>query len=338
MECVKPDSFNLISWEIDTTGRLLCDEIFRISMLFNNYKFDVFIMPHRDISLFSARRYQVCTSTSGLYRFLCKRPSGKILRSKTEYFGLEDFLNWLEKYSQKPIVLMFYEPYEFSPYILLQALERYGMLKRFKELVHGFAHVYAFVKKKCKKSMSSLAIRPLTKVLLNKNDVKCYDSYNRSKLIYEILLHLCDGDSANPAEVLNTELKPYIKSVDEIEKELISRKNRIDLQISLKPIFSPYLKLGDSRRKVLMLRSYLTRENVDYNVLKSLWEKGKDAFKGELLEMLKSAGEEAKKEIIAILVYHFDCTSDTQQTSANAENSSPPVKIDELVKKLSIED
>lgn len=334
MDTKKPESFKLINWEIDTTGRLLCDEIFRMTAICKNAKFDVFIMPHRDITFYASQRYQVCTSSSGLYRFLRKKATGKILRSKTEYFGLLDFMNWLKKHSQKPIVLMCYEPYEFSPYILIQALERYDMLDKFKEMVYGFTHVYSFVKKKCKKSMSSLAIRSLAKVLLNRCDVNCFDSFNRASLVYEILLHLCVGDSVNPAEVLANEIQQYVKSVSDIEKELMLRKKRVEIQISLKPVFAPYLKMADNRRKALMLRSHLTRYDIDYTMLKTLWSKDKESFKEEVTKLLQSVADEVKRELLALLIYHFE---NIELNKSNVKPESSKLKIEELIKNMSID-
>lgn len=71
-------------------------------------------------------------------------------------------------------------------FILIIFIFRYSLVEEFKSVVYGFANVYAFIKKKCKKSVSSMSLRTLAKILLNKNNIKCLDSHCRAELVNEV--------------------------------------------------------------------------------------------------------------------------------------------------------
>ncbi|XP_014278172.1 maternal protein exuperantia [Halyomorpha halys] len=325
--------FNFLTWEIDTTGRYLLDEICHISAHHQNSSFDEYIMPHRNITYSSSRKIQLYTLSIGMYRSLRKLTNGMVIKTNTEIVSLNNFINWLDKCGTKPVVLMCYEPYEYSPFILLQALKRYELIEKFKSVVYGFANVYAYIKKKCKKSVSSMSLRTLAKILLNKNNIKCLDSQCRAELVNEILAHLSE-DSENPDQNISQEMLQYVCTVDEVDERLCTKLVKRDVQSSLKPIFLPYLKEFKHRRRALVLRNLLTYESspaVDYMVLKTMWSKGPEEFKKAMLECISGPATDIN-DLIGIVSYHFQNigSNSTQVTLPEIELSKiSAIQLDE---------
>ncbi|CAH1393933.1 unnamed protein product [Nezara viridula] len=316
---------NFLTWEIDTTGRYLLDEMCHLSARHKTSTFDEYIMPHRNITYSSSRKIQLYTLSIGMYRSLRKTTNGMVIKTNTEIACLSDFIDWLAKRGTTPVVLMCFEPYEYSPFILLQALKRYSLLEKFKSVVHGFANVYAFIKKKCKKSVSSMSLRTLAKILLNKNNIKSLDSQCRAELVNEILAHLSE-DSENPDQNFSQEMLQYVCTVDEIDERLCTKLVKRDVQASLKPIFIPYLKEFKHRRRALVLRNLLTYNSspsVDYSTLKTFWSKGPDEFKKEIFQCI-SGPEADVNDLVGIISYHFQ----------NIETNSTQVPLPEIESKM----
>lgn len=326
--------FNFLPWEIDTTGRYLLDEMCHLSARHKDTIFDEYIMPHRNISYSSCRKIQLYTLSIGMYRSLRKTTNGTVIKTNTEISTLDRFIKWLRQCGNTPVVLMCFEPYEYSPLILLQALKRYSLVEEFKSVVYGFANVYAFIKKKCKKSVSSMSLRTLAKILLNKNNIKCLDSQCRAELVNEILAHLSE-DSENPEQSISQEMLQYVSTVDEVDERLCTKLVKRDVQASLKPIFLPYLKEFKHRRRALVLRNLLTYKSspsTDYAVLETMWSKGPEEFKREMFKCISGPVADVN-DLIGIVSYHFqNMTSNSNQNQValpEIESKMTNLQLDE---------
>ena len=67
-----------LTWEIDTTGRYLVDEICHLSASHQDDSFDEYIMPHRNITHSSSRKIQLYTVSVVMYRSLRRTTNGMV--------------------------------------------------------------------------------------------------------------------------------------------------------------------------------------------------------------------------------------------------------------------
>ncbi|SPP78902.1 blast:Maternal protein exuperantia-1 [Drosophila guanche] len=87
-------------------------------------------------------------------------PPSKIIKSKSEVAALMDFLAWLEMLAAKQantdgIVLLYHEERKCIPYMILEALKKYGLIDGFNRTVKSFANIFNIAKA----SMSNTNIR-----------------------------------------------------------------------------------------------------------------------------------------------------------------------------------
>lgn len=267
-----------LSWDINTTGRRLIDEICHIAVHDACSTFEQYVMPYRDIDYSSRKRYLLKTVNIGVYRVLRETVGGKILKTKSEISALTDFVNWLEERKTvegRDVIIMYYETYTPAPFILIESLKKYNLLPRFKETVKGFANSFNYIKSKCEKIMLTYSIKNLAKILLNKE----YNNHNaceRARILYEIVAHLSVGESQDGEEDISAALQSYVSTVEEIEEGIAALKVTLNKQNSLKPIFGPFIRMDKKRRQALILRRHLTSSDIDYEMLKAVWTRNED--------------------------------------------------------------
>uniref|UniRef100_A0A0K8TBH5 Exuperantia RNAse H-like domain-containing protein n=1 Tax=Lygus hesperus TaxID=30085 RepID=A0A0K8TBH5_LYGHE len=257
-----------VSWDVDTTGRRLLDDICNVGAYCNDFSMQQYIMPYKDIMLPMKRRHNLSTISIGVYRVLRDTITGKIVKTKSELFGLLDFIMKLEAQGKdRGIVLMCYERQKLAPYLLIEGLKRYDLLDRFKAVVKGFANCHEFIKVNCAQTMVTYSLKTLAKILLDKEPKKLHDAFERAKLVHEIVVHLSTGESSDPIKDLSLKMTPYIQAFEEVEKELSDYKLMLERQRTLKPIFEHMIKISSERKRAIVLRQYLTDANIDFQSL-----------------------------------------------------------------------
>lgn len=188
--------YQLIGWDIDTTGRRLIDEICQIAAYTPNSKFKQYIMPYGDLNILAQRRHSLRVITVSRYRMLKDLITNKFVRTKSEISALTDFINWLEEVQDTKAIgaiLVFHEARKMAPSMLIEALKRYNLFDRFAAIVKGFANCFSVAKSKCGQTMKAFSLKVLSRVLLDKEE-ELNNAAERAKICYDIILHLGQGE------------------------------------------------------------------------------------------------------------------------------------------------
>jgi len=323
------DSISLISWSIDTTGRRISDEMCQIGAFSRNVNYKQYVMPYKNLDKFAKKRHFLNTTVvRSRFRILKDTLEGRSLKTKSEYAALNEFIHLLEE-KKKKIVLVIFEPNVLAPHILLESLKRYGLLTKFSEYIKGFCNCYDFVKAKCEKTMTVNSLRDLARILLNKENEKIHDAFERAKLTYEVLEHLCTGDTDNIEENILQNLSSYITSIEDEEKRIASLKDQLSLQQTLKPIFAPVFSSPKDRKRGVDLRRQLVAASVDYRSLAEQWEQEKDVSKmGSFLkEKVNQVPDQDIEELCQLIAGHFKISTENPPPVTNNNETKPAENI-----------
>ena len=166
--------YQVVAWDLDTTGRRLIDEICQIGGFYvlstppktdknetNNKEgdyngcqktFSQYVMPYKNPNPGARRSFGIKVVSVGRYRMLKDLDTGKILKTKSEVSALQDFLDWLKEAKSTSgkdgILLACHEPNRkvLVP-LLLEALYKYNLLEEFNQTVSflGFSKNSAFI-------------------------------------------------------------------------------------------------------------------------------------------------------------------------------------------------
>ena len=163
-------SYQVVAWDLDTTGRRLIDEICQIGGFYvlssppkdknetNNKEgdsngcmqtFSQYVMPYKNPNPGARRSFGIKVVSVGRYRMLKDLDTGKILKTKSEVSALQDFLDWLKEAKslsgKDGILLACHEPNRkvLVP-LLLEALYKYNLLDQFNETV-SFSPLYNYI-------------------------------------------------------------------------------------------------------------------------------------------------------------------------------------------------
>ncbi|BES91454.1 Hypothetical Protein NTJ_04262 [Nesidiocoris tenuis] len=324
-ETIQPSGDRLlyVSWDVDTTGRRLLDDICNVGAFCNEFSMQQYIMPYKDIMLPMRRRHNLATINIGFYRVLKETISGKIVKTKSELFGLLDFIMKLEaQKNDRGIILMCYERQKLAPYLLIEGLKRYDLLDRFKAVVKGFANCYDFIKVHCATTMVAYSLKTLAKILLDSEPKNLHDAFQRAKLVHEIVVHLSTGESNDPIKDLAVKMAPYVQTFDEIENELEQYKVMLNRQRTLKPIFGQMIKTPAERRKAIRLRQYLTEANIDFECLNSIVSEEANITEYLHSRIAKELPENDLADLSLVVTNHFAPSENSEPT----ENVKPPKK------------
>lgn len=93
------------------------------------------------------------------------------MKTRSAISALTDFLGWLETVkgdATDGIILVHHEPRRVNPSMLIEALTKYDLLDRFKQIVKGFANGFDIAKAKCANKIKSFSLRTLSRVFLEK--------------------------------------------------------------------------------------------------------------------------------------------------------------------------
>ncbi|XP_077287530.1 maternal protein exuperantia [Arctopsyche grandis] len=315
-------NYTLVGWDIDTTGRRLIDDICQIAGYTPTSQFSQYIMPHSNMNPGARRRHNIRIVTIGRYRMLKDNVTNKVLKTKSEISALTEFLDWLEKQkepSSDGIILIYHESRRVTSPMLLEAMQRYNLLPRFKSLVSGFADGQALAADKCRSTVKSFGLRMMANVLLD-IQVELESAAERASSAYQVAHHLSQGEQqelsnekgdGGPEAYKNMVeiVRAYTRSTDKELTELTKLKSLLGRQNTFRPIFGPLLiyTSREERLRAATLRRLLVEANLDYQQLQDAWNaKQLEGLKTELACLSETANEEQLKELTDILDCHFD--------------------------------
>ncbi|XP_046640283.1 maternal protein exuperantia-2-like [Daphnia pulicaria] len=133
------DSIAVVMWEATVTGRRLIDEMEEKA---EGHDFNEYVMPYGKLPLNVIRNYNLRIVDTGRYRMLKEIRNSRMLKSKREVAACNDFASWLIKlqkdnFTDRKIVLVFFEPRHSKILQLFQALERYRLLDDVNKILLG---------------------------------------------------------------------------------------------------------------------------------------------------------------------------------------------------------
>ena len=129
-------NYQVVAWDLDTTGRRLIDEICHIGAYYvagngSAETFSQYVMPYKNPNPGARRSFGIKVVSIGKYRMLKDVDTGKILKTKSEISALQDFIDWLKvaKAGKDGVLLACHEPTRtvLVP-LLLEALYRYNLV------------------------------------------------------------------------------------------------------------------------------------------------------------------------------------------------------------------
>uniref|UniRef100_T1GIA2 Uncharacterized protein n=1 Tax=Megaselia scalaris TaxID=36166 RepID=T1GIA2_MEGSC len=330
-----PGKYTLVGIDVDTTGRRLIDE------------YGQYIMPYMNLNPAARQRHQVRVITVGFYRLLKCSQTYKVVKSKSEYAALKEFLDWIEKVhasdkESKGVIFIYHEERKFIPYMLLEAMKKYDLLERFFKTAKSFANGYEFAEKKYGATMKNVSLRQLSKLMLNEmvNDVVQEDQNNnssentsktqvvdpnnfegsatvRARLAYEIAMNLarqeCQEKSAEKLQdfmlkTVNQYAHPVQVELDELQRE----SKNLERQNSFRPVFLQYFKTTLYHRvKAVKFRIVLAENGHDLNSLSTIWNEKRKEGLAEVIQNVPDLKAEEKTELVDLFDSYFDPVKST---------------------------
>lgn len=212
----------------------------------------------------------------------------QVVKTKPEIQTLKDFLSWLEKVNAGTpgslgVIMIYHEQRKFIPYVILEAMGKYGLLPRFFSTVKSFADGFALAEATLDNSVKYFTLKQLAKVILQHEEVSEKDRYDfegnasvRTRLAYQIIEKLAlkdgrgtdeaaggqagaDGDKptdaadagrdaagdsvGTPAEKMLQLVCEYATPMNEHVAALNDQTKCVERQHSLRPIFVNYFKV-----------------------------------------------------------------------------------------------
>jgi maternal-effect protein exuperantia len=235
--------YQVVAWDLDTTGRRLIDEICQIGGFYvlanppkeekneGNAKesgnggcmqtFSQYVMPYKNPNPGARRSFGIKVVSVGRYRMLKDLDTGKILKTKSEVSALQDFLDWLKEAKslsgKDGILLACHEPNRkvLVP-LLLEALYKYNLLDQFNETVCGFVNGVSVVEKLgADFSITSHSLRSLCKTVLSDTNPTTASASDRSRVLIQIISKVCSPKNISSNSVSTLEDKEDTKSTSE---------------------------------------------------------------------------------------------------------------------------
>ena len=107
--------YQVVAWDLDTTGRKLVDEICHIGGYYDSSddsSFSQYVMPHRNPNPGARRSFGIKVVSIGRYRMLKDLNTGEMLKTKSEVSALREFISWLSraKKDKQGVLLVCHEP------------------------------------------------------------------------------------------------------------------------------------------------------------------------------------------------------------------------------------
>ncbi|KAL5286044.1 exu family protein [Megaselia abdita] len=338
-----PGKYTLVGIDVDTTGRRLIDEIVQLAAFTPNSQYGQYIMPYMNLNPAARQRHQVRVITVGFYRLLKCSQTYKVVKSKSEYAALKEFLDWVEKiYSadkdSNGVIFIYHEERKFIPYMLLEAMKKYDLLERFFNTAKSFANGYEFAEQKYGSTMKNVSLRQLSKMMFNNtenmNGVVQEDLNNntetsqktaipdpnlfegsatvRARLAYEIAMNLAKQECQEPSvdklqdymlKIVNQYAHPVQVELDELQRE----SKNLERQNSFRPVFLQYFKTTLYHRvKAVKFRIVLAENCHDLNSLSTIWNEKRKEGLAEVIQNVPDLKAEEKTELVDLFDSYFD--------------------------------
>jgi len=310
-----PGKYVIVSYDLDTTGRRLLDEICQIGAHYNTEKdatgesYTQYVMPHSNPKPPAVRAFGISVVNIGRSRMLKDIHTGKVLKTKLEISALQDFLTWLEtaKGDSEGIILVSHEQDRrvLVP-LLIQSMERYNLIPQFSNLVKGFCNSADVISKLGnKKEITSLSLRSLCKTVLHNTSLPTTTAVDRCKRVLEILTAVANEPTTEGDKPTNLTLDKIIPHTVSLELETKNLRKLQDIeavQRTLRPIFGALLGGGwQVRERMVRIRRAMAEIGLNYTKLQEF--SANDTLEKELANV--TLEEQEKKEMVSIVLKHF---------------------------------
>jgi len=309
---LSPGNYQVVAWDLDTTGRRLIDEICQIGGYYalpssaanqaEDNSFSQYVMPHRNPNPGARRSFGIKVVNIGRYRMLKDTNSGKILKTKSEVSALQDFISWLAgaKGDKEGVILICHEhERKVLVPLLLEALYKYNLLTTFVTVVKGFCNTATAISHLGDaQKITSLSLRSLCKTVLGDTSLPTASALERSEVLVRIMVNITGGED----EVTADKIVKFCSSVSSEEEELQSLKHVLGTQGTLRPIFESLLKQKRLvRNRAMNLRRTVAEAGLDYEALEAA------VRDGSLRKTLEATGatEEDMGEMVKLIEEHF---------------------------------
>lgn len=319
----------MVTWDLDTTGRRLIDEICQVAGFYvhggEDYPFSQYVMPHKNPNPGARRSFGIKVASMGRYRMLKDVETGKILKTKSEVSALQDFISWLKEAQEKTksdgVILVCHEPARkvLVP-LFIEALRRYDLFESFGEVVVAFANSVKVVEKYAGDSgkVTSYSLRSLCKTILNNTNPATASACDRAKVLVEILSKICHDDKAKSSSSSSNDDSSRIidaskvhtvaTSVKAEQDEVQHLKSVLGTQGTLRPIFESQLKQKRAiREHAIGLRKLVAEAGLNYQDLDALYksENSEESRRETLKARIDDASDKDVEELVKLLDKHF---------------------------------
>jgi maternal-effect protein exuperantia len=322
---VKEGKHQIVSWDLDTTGRRLIDEICQIAGYYSlvgtdegptDSAFSQYVMPHKNPNPGARRSFGIKVHSIGRYRMLKDVETGKILKTKSEVSALQDFIAWLKEAKDKTesdgVILVCHEPARKTLVpLFLEALRRYNLLETFGEVVVAFANSATVVEKFADSDkVTSYSLRSLCKTILNNTNPATASACDRAKVLVEILSKVC-GDEKTVIDAIK--VASVASSVKTEHEEVQQLKSVLGTQGTLRPVFEGQLrKKRTVRERAIALRRLVAEAGLNYDNLAELYktkanedEKSEESRQKTMKAKISEASDTDIEDLVKLMDKHF---------------------------------
>jgi len=333
-------NYQVVAWDLDTTGRRLIDEICQIGGYYRSSSsssqpttteeevgeendgnmFSQYVMPYRNPNPGARRSFGIRVVNIGRYRMLKDVATGKVLKTKSEVSSLQSFIDWLERAKGKAdgVILAFHEPQRkvLVP-LLLEALDKYDLVNTFSDTVKGFCNTADVVSSLGDKDkITSLSLRSLCKTVLGDTSLPTASATDRSRVLIDILAIVAQGEE-NMVDA--SKLIKFSQTVKSEQGQVKKLKDVIGTQGTLRPIFESLLRQKRLvREKAMNHRRLIAEANLDYSTLATAHSSGD--LKGTL--MATEIEKEEIEDVVKLIEEHFTMYEKTHEIKSEYSSAN----------------
>jgi len=325
---VKEGRYHIVTWDLDTTGRRLIDEICQVAGFYKNgseeFTYSQYVMPHKNPNPGARRSFGIKVTSMGRYRMLKDVETGRILKTKSEVSALQDFITWLKEAQVKTqsdgIILVSHEPARkvLIP-LFLEAIRRYDLFGAFSDVVVAFANSVKVVEQFADSDkVTSFSMRSLCKTLLNNTNPATTSACDRAKVLVEILSKVVSKD--NSEELDDAKILSVATSVKVEQEEVQNLKSVLGTQGTLRPIFEGQLKQKRAvREHAISLRKLVAEAGLQYSDLAQIYENSQESRHETLKARIEEASDKEVEDLVHLLDKHFITGANTANANGDAK-------------------
>lgn len=325
---VKEGRYHTVTWDLDTTGRRLIDEICQVAGFYKNGSeectYSQYVMPHKNPNPGARRSFGIKVTSMGRYRMLKDVETGRILKTKSEVSALQDFITWLKEAQVKTqsdgIILVSHEPARkvLIP-LFLEAIRRYDLFGAFSDVVVAFANSVKVVEQFADSDkVTSFSMRSLCKTLLNNTNPATTSACDRAKVLVEILSKVVSKDNSEKLD--DAKILSVATSVKVEQEEVQNLKSVLGTQGTLRPIFEGQLKQKRAvREHAISLRKLVAEAGLQYSDLAQIYENSQESRHETLKARIEEASDKEVEDLVHLLDKHFITGANTANANGDAK-------------------